>query len=123
MKEKVTNIIVNLQLEGFHNWPQAKEIFPQMAFLSERHRHIFHFKLVKRVNHDDRDIEIIYFKREVIEYLLNKYGIKGDFINRQTCEFENRSCEMLADELLNQFECEYVSVLEDNENGAEVVIQ
>jgi len=30
------------------------------------------------------------------------------------------SCEMLAREIYKQFGCTYVSVFEDNENGAEV---
>jgi hypothetical protein len=30
------------------------------------------------------------------------------------------SCEMLAKEILKEFDCVYVSVFEDNENGAEI---
>jgi len=111
-----TNIIVKLQIEGFHNWPDAKTIVPEMAFLSDRHRHIFHIECRKKVNHDDRDIEIIMFKRQVIQYLSKVYGsIIGG------CEFGAKSCEQLAAELMMEFKLEYCSVLEDNENGAEVI--
>ena len=34
--------------------------------------------------------------------------------------FGAMSCEMLAKEILKEFDCVYVSVFEDNENGAEI---
>lgn len=112
------NIIVNLQIEAFHNWPAAKEVFPEVGFLAERHRHIFHICCKKEVDHDDRDVEIILFKRTVLEYLYDEYVRKGSVI--QVCELGSTSCEMLARELLERFKLEYCSVLEDNENGAEI---
>jgi hypothetical protein len=111
-----TNIIVKLTVEGFHNWPDAKTIVPEMGFLSDRHRHIFHIECRKKVTHSDRDIEIIMFKRQIKEYLEIQYGSRF-------CEFGAKSCEMLAAELLLQFGLEYCSVLEDGENGAEVIRQ
>ena len=33
---------------------------------------------------------------------------------------ENKSCEMIAQELLEQFDLTYCAVYEDNENGAEI---
>ena len=38
----------------------------------------------------------------------------------RTHEFGAKSCETLATELLNQFDCEYVEVWEDLENGGRV---
>jgi len=38
----------------------------------------------------------------------------------RTHEFGAKSCEMLAKEIMKEFECCYVSVFEDDENGAEV---
>lgn len=111
-----TNIIVNLDVEAFHCWPAAKDVFPEVAFLSDRHRHIFKICCKKKVTHSDRDVEIIMFKREVLNYLYEKYSKTVLPI----CEFEHRSCEMLAEELLKQFDLEYCAVLEDGENGAEV---
>lgn len=122
-----TNIIISLQIEGFHNWPDAKDIFPKMGFLSDRHRHIFHIVAKKKVTHDDRDVEIIDFKRLIYSYLIDKYH-KGEFDGTDKsypfeyfCEFGSKSCEMLAKELLEKFDLEYCSVLEDGENGAEVL--
>lgn len=110
-----TNVIVRLAVEGLHNWPDAKHVFPEVAFLSDVHRHVFHMELKKRVHHDDRDIEFIMFKRDVTEYLHKKY-YKEDY----RCHFFGpKSCEMIARELLEYFDCEYVSVWEDLENGAE----
>lgn len=111
-----TTVFITFQLEGIHNWPAAKDIFPDVGFLSDKHRHMFHFRLEKQVHHDDRDIEFIRFKRNVIDYLTVKYGFP-------TCLFNSMSCEMIAKELLEQFECELVEVSEDGENGAKIVRQ
>lgn len=114
-----TGIIITFRLEGFHNWPAAKEIFPEVGFLSDRHRHIFHFELHKEVTHDDRDIEIILFKRKVINWLNLMYNKEPNTLSAP-CEFGSMSCEMIAKKLLREFGCGFVKVLEDGENGAYV---
>jgi hypothetical protein len=113
------NIIINFQLEGFHNWPAAKEVFPDVGFLSDPHRHMFHFCCKKQVTHSDRDVEIIRFKREVINYLNGKYSVDTENLHYCYLDFGSKSCEMLSEELLTKFDLEYCSVLEDNENGSE----
>jgi len=113
-----TNVIVTLAVDGLHSWPAAKEVFPEVGFLSDIHRHMFHITLKKRVYHDDRDVEFLMFKRDVLEYLRAKY-FREDYRSHL---FGSMSCEMIAKELLEQFGCEYVSVWEDQENGAEVYI-
>jgi len=50
-----TDVIVKLQVEGLHNWPAAREVFPEVGFLSDLHRHMFHIEAKKEVFHDDRD--------------------------------------------------------------------
>jgi hypothetical protein len=113
-----TNVIVTLAIEGLHNWPDAKKVFPEVGFLSDLHRHVFHITLKKQVFHDDRDIEFIMFKRDVESYLRETY-YRDDY----RCHmFGAKSCEMIAKELIEKFECVYVSVWEDNENGAECYI-
>jgi hypothetical protein len=110
-------ICVKLQMEGLHCFPQADELFPDVHFLSSLHRHIFHFKLEKEVFHDDRDIEFILFKRTVQEFLIKKY-----YSSEYNClHFSNMSCEMIAKELLLEFNCVSVEVWEDNENGAKII--
>ena len=53
------SVVVTFSIEGFHCWPDAKDIFPEVAFLSERHRHMFGFRCYARVTHTDRDEEFI----------------------------------------------------------------
>lgn len=104
-----TNIIINLQHEAVHQWSGCD--LEEVLFLKFPHRHIFHICCKKEVTHDDRDVEIILLKRKVKKYLEDMYPKT----------FGDMSCEMIAKELVNIFELEYCSVLEDNENGAEVI--
>ncbi len=109
-----TSVIVRLQVDGMHNFPKAAELFPEVAFLAERHRHMFHIEAKKEVFHDDRDVEFIMFKKDITDYLKQMY-YKPE---TRTHEFGAMSCEMLAKLILNQFNCTSVSVWEDLENGA-----
>lgn len=113
-----TNIVVRLQVEGIHNWPDCP--IKEVAFLKYPHRHIFHIECKKEVTHLDRDIEIIQLKRKIVRYLLFNYGV--DFTDSEGCDFKSKSCEMIAVELLKHFGLNYCQVLEDNENGAEVIL-
>jgi len=115
MKTKTT-VIVKLAVDGCHNFPKAAELFPEVAFLADRHRHMFHFTVACEVTHSDRDKEFIMLKRDIIEHI-NKYYYNAQ---TRTCEFGSRSCEMLAEEVLNRFNAEWVEVWEDMENGARV---
>lgn len=111
-----TTVMVKIVIEGMHNFPKAAELFPEVAFLADRHRHLFHFIASKKVNHDDRDVEFIIFKRNITRYLASKYWD----VNTRVHEFGSQSCEMLAREILEEFECEWVECWEDMENGARV---
>lgn len=107
----MTNVVVKLQVEGLHRWQGCN--IKEVIYLINEHRHIFHIVCKKEVSHDDRDIEIITLKHQILKYLHNAYG-------NEVCTFGSRSCEMIARELLEKFSLNYCSVLEDNENGAEV---
>lgn len=109
-----TNIIVKLQVEGLHRWEGCN--IKEVIFLINQHRHMFYFTCKKSVAHKDRDIEIIELKRSIQKYLLDTYSKNGI-----TCDFDTKSCEMLAEELTQKFNLAYCSVMEDNENGAEVI--
>lgn len=121
----VTEVYCTTQIEGTHNWPGCP--FEEVAYLRDPHRHVFHVKAYKKVHHDDRDVEFIMLKHQIRNYLITKYGkflaaIENDGIHYQHCEFGAMSCEMLAHELIVEFELSRCEVSEDNENGAIVTV-
>ena len=113
-------IWVTFQKEGMHKYPAALTD-PALAtgdeydvsFLGYPHRHIFHFKVLIEVFHNDRDIEFIQFKR----WLENLY-------NQGTLQLDYKSCEMISDDLYAQISARYpnrfveIEVSEDGENGS-----
>ena len=109
------SVVVTFSIEGFHNWPDAKEVFPEVAFLSDRHRHMFGFRCYAEVTHTDRDKEFILLNREIKCKLQSKF--ETDVPN--VLEFGAMSCEAIGEFLLKQFpELYKVEVWEDWENGA-----
>ena len=107
-------IYVTFQKEGIHCYPEANTN-PELAdvsFLAHPHRHMFHFKVYIQVFHDDRDIEFILFKRWL-----------ESFYSSNTLQLNNKSCEMIAEELHEHISIEYpgrevrIDVSEDGENG------
>lgn len=113
-----TNIIVKLQIEGIHNWPEASEIAgEEVSYLNVLHRHIFYITCKKEVFHDNRDIEFIMFKHEIEQFIYDEYFE----YEKKLHVFNSKSCEMIAREILDNFELNYCSVFEDNENGAEII--
>lgn len=111
-----SNIIINLQIEGIHCWPECP--IEEVSFLRDPHRHIFHIECKKAVSHLDRDVEIIQLKRKILSWLYEMYSktMAG------THDFGRMSCEEIATKILNEFELNYCKVLEDGENGAEIFI-
>ena len=113
-------IWVTFRKEGIHKYPAALTD-PTLAtgdeydvsFLGYPHRHIFHFKVWISVEHSDRAIEFIQFKR----WLENLY-------NQGTLQLDYKSCEMMAEDLYEQISVKYpgrevwIEVSEDGENGA-----
>ncbi len=108
-------IWVRFQHEGIHAYPAAATD-PNLAdvkFLASPHRHTFHFKVGIQVMHNDRDIEFIQFKRWI-----------ENNISTGTMKLNNKSCEMLSDDLYDQIALKYpnrdieISVSEDDENGS-----
>jgi hypothetical protein len=113
-------IFVTFQKEGIHKYPAALTD-PALAtgdeydvsFLGYPHRHIFHFKVWIDVEHADREIEFIQFKRW-LEGLYAAGTLKLDF----------KSCEMMSDDLYDMIKQKYpsrevwIEVSEDGENGS-----
>lgn len=104
----MTNIIVNLQWEGVHQWSACP--IEEVKYLRDPHRHMFHICCKRAVTHDDRQIEIIQLKHRISEWLDTLY---------QDHDMGETSCEMLAKKIAQRFGLNYCSVLEDGENGAE----
>jgi len=113
-------IWVTFRKEGIHCYPAAATD-PNLAtgdeydvaFLANKHRHIFHFRVWIGVTHNDRDIEFIQFKR----WLENLYKDNILDVNFQ-------SCEMMSDDLYSEISEKYpnrevwIEVSEDGENGS-----
>jgi len=118
-----TEIYCTLQVEGTHNWPDCP--FEEVAYLRDPHRHMFGVKAYVEVKHDDRDVEFIRLKHRIESYLLTTYGqpilepLGWEICdNKRICIFGATSCEMLAKELIKQFNLSRCEVDEDGENGA-----
>jgi len=111
-----TKIVVNLEIEGLHRWPDANSKIPKVGYLSDSHRHIFKIECKKIVNDNDRQVEFIMFKREILKYLEKKYYDK----KYEMSNFGRMSCEDIATELMLKYDLNYCRVMEDGENGAEV---
>ena len=83
-----------------------------VSFLGYPHRHIFHFYVTVGVEHNDRDIEFIQLKRELLRTF-----------DQGVIKLDHQSCEMVAESLINYIEEQSpnravkVEVYEDNENG------
>ncbi len=109
------SVVVTFSIEGFHCWPAAKDIFPEVGFLSDRHRHMFGFRCYATVTHTDRDKEFILLNREI------KRNLQLNFEKAvpNVLEFGPMSCEAIGEWLLDKFpELYKVEVWEDWENGA-----
>ena len=121
MQTATRKIWVTFQMEGIHKYPAAATD-PNLAtgdqydvsFLAHPHRHMFHFRVWIDVFHNDRDIEFIQFKRWLVSLYSNTNPV---------LELDNRSCEMIADDLYLEIQGRYpgrtvwIEVSEDGENG------
>jgi len=106
--------------EGYHCFPEAKD-HPSLAtgdyldvsHLGDRHFHYFYFKVWVEVNHSNRDIEFIQLRRMI------EQEYRGGAL-----EVNHKSCEMLAEDLLEVLKSWYpgvgikIDVSEENINGA-----
>lgn len=107
-------VVARFTFEGFHCWPTAPD---EVAFLRDRHRHVFHVRAWAPVKHEDRDIEFILLGRELRQWCLSQRNreIAGD------AEVTSWSCETWCRKLIEAFPyLRQVEVLEDGENGAVV---
>lgn len=109
-----TTVFCTLQFEGIHCWANCP--IDEVAYLRDLHRHVFHVRAVKQVFHDDRDIEFIQFKGTLSRYINSKYPKYHPTGN--ALMMGTTSCEMLARDLMEEFDLLECEVNEDGENGA-----
>lgn len=112
-----TFVGIRFEVEGFHNYPDASKNHGDLVkFLEQSHRHIFKFNCKKRVNHDNRDEEFILLRRKAKQYINKVFPV---FESSCECyDFGSMSCEMIAKQLLKEFDFDSVEVSEDGENYA-----
>lgn len=115
-------IWVTFRKEGIHKYPAALTDSNlatgdeyDVSFLGYPHRHIFHFRVWISVQHNDRDIEFIQFKRWLESLYSNQEAV---------LKLDYKSCEMMSDELHDMISQKYpnreiwIEVSEDGENGS-----
>jgi len=105
-----TEVITFNLVEGFHQWGGAPD---QVAFLRHRHRHTFHIRCAFPVLHNDREKEIFIQQWKIQDHIAARWGTPA--------EFQNLSCESIAEALLKDLGCSWVEVLEDGQGGAKVL--
>lgn len=118
-KEDVSAIFVTFSKEGTHRYPAAGTDpklatgkWDDVSFLQYHHRHNFTFKVWIQVFHQDRDIEFIQCKRQMLRWFEGE--LKIDYM----------SCEMLSDQLAEKINERWpfrnftIEVGEDGENGS-----
>lgn len=105
-------VFCSLQIEGIHYWKDCP--LDEVNYLKHPHRHMFGITAFVDVSHNNRDVEFICLKHRIYDYLIKRYGQLGS----GACYFGGKSCEMIAEELINKFNLSSCSVDEDGENGA-----
>lgn len=112
-KTKTMKLLIEASIDqlGIHHWPEAVRQEPRVAFLTYPHAHIFKITCVKQVSHDNRDIELLLWREEILQHLKETYPpIEGS----PALNFDDMSCEAIAVELFEHFDLEECRVAEDN---------
>ena len=99
-------IVCRVEIEGYHYWLNAPDY---CEYLKNEHRHKFCITAKFDVSHSDREVEINDQSEKIRKYLIENYFYP--------CQFEGRSCEMIAEEICKKFGAFDVEVLEDGVNG------
>lgn len=106
---------------GYHCWPEAPV---EVAFLASRHRHVFHWRIKVRADHDNRAVEFFLLKSDVLKLIATTFKLEPTAA-APGIEFGSMSCEMIAKAigahlLIGGYDVVEVTVGEDNENEATV---
>lgn len=104
-------IYISTSFEGIHKWKNAPK---EVKFLRKNHRHIFNVKVWFEVSHNDRDLEFFIMKQKVNDIIHRIYDYY-DWIWQ--CEIlKVWSCEMIAQDILEELEEFTVTKIEINED-------
>lgn len=113
---KKSLIIVRGQFEFCHRYATAPA---EVAYLRNLHRHMFNYEVELEVFHDDRELEFIMVKHDIDGYLARR---NEDWEEKTSCE-QMAKCIGLYLQTKYGFERSLsVSIFEDNENGAKVIM-
>ena len=107
-------VVCNISIPGFHRW---KDAFKEVEYLKNKHRHVFEITAGFQVTNNDREVEIIDTQNKIMRYLFLKYGVEHSI----ECDFDNMSCEDIAEDILNRFDAYYVKVTEDGFGGSIII--
>jgi len=77
---------------GTHQWSSCP--FKEVEFLRNEHHHDFTVRAVLEVNHEDRELEFILVRIELIKAIEKLYPKKNHIVR-----FGERSCEMISTEI------------------------
>ena len=102
-------VVIKTAFPALHRYPDNKET--STMFLQFTHRHVFHVTVKYRVEDNNREVEFLKMKELIDKYIQRDYAYKN---------MGSKSCEDICDEIACYTGAVYVSVFEDNENGAEV---
>lgn len=108
---------VTFQKVGFHYFLGAatEEQYVDVSYLSNKHRHLFKFRVSIEVFHQDREVEFHQF----LNYCESLFDSGSIDIN-------HKSVEMLADDLFSHIHDKYpmrkvaIEISEDGECGAQI---
>lgn len=111
-----TTVIVKVIVPGLHHWPDAPAEIETLRYC---HPHHFIIRVGFKVARLDRQIEFFQAQGLIRKTIHDHYN----FDMYTGYDFDDASCEMIAQTLLGLLQREgaiWVSVFEDDENGAQV---
>lgn len=107
-------IKIRTQFEGFHHYPGASKIDPRIAFLEERHRHMFHVEVTISVEHNDRELEFFLVKWDLQDF------IKGKEMNNQSCEM---IADLITEYLISKYGVRYYKVVVSEDGESDGIVE
>lgn len=122
MLSKSVKVWASFSVVGFHNWPTAPE---EVKYLQNVHRHLFKITVALNVSELNREVEFHTLEALSLKLLCSIYKAVDTFVEKeQSLDFEDNSCEMIAEKLVMKLSEHYksnsiiVEVSEDGEHGS-----